>query len=73
MKPLSNSDYALVLRLLYALSNTKGQSIKECENARKAALLYKKLRKKDSMFIDEMFEDLLVNKKMMYPDAFAEV
>ena len=25
------------------------------------------------MFIDEMFEDLLVNKKMMYPDAFAEV
>lgn len=25
------------------------------------------------MFIDEMFEDLLVNKKMMYSAAFAEV
>ena len=25
------------------------------------------------MFIDEMFEDLLVNKKMMYGDAFVEV
>ena len=25
------------------------------------------------MFIDELFENLLVEKKMMYPDAFVEV
>ena len=48
MKQISNSDYALALRLLYALSNTKGQTIREKENARKASLLHKKLLRKNA-------------------------
>ena len=47
MKQLSNSDYALALRLLYALSRTKGQTLRERENARKAFVLHKKLVKRD--------------------------
>lgn len=47
MRHVSNSDYSRILRLLYALSGTKGETIREKENARKAALLYKKLKKKD--------------------------
>ena len=47
MKLISNSDYALALRLLYALSQTKGVSIREKENARKASLLHKKLSRKN--------------------------
>jgi len=45
--PISNTDFKSVLRLLDALSRTKGDSIRERENARKAKLLHKKLRKKD--------------------------
>jgi len=47
MKQLSNSDYALALRLLYALSKKRGENLKERENARKATLLYRKLVRKD--------------------------
>ena len=47
MKQLSNSDYALALRLLYALSLTRGASIREKENARKAAVLHRKLKKRE--------------------------
>ena len=48
MKCLSNADYALALRLLFALSKTKGQTLRETENARKAYLLHKKLIKRDA-------------------------
>lgn len=47
MKAISNADFASVLRLLEALSLARGSTIRERENARKAALLAKKLRKKD--------------------------
>ena len=46
MKQVSNSDFDKILRLLGALSKTKGTTIRERENARKAALLYKKLSKR---------------------------
>lgn len=46
MIAISNSDFAKLLRLLYALSKTKGTSLRERENARKAHLLHKKLSKK---------------------------
>ena len=45
MKQISNADFASVLRLLDALSNTKGDSIREREAARKAKLLSKKLKR----------------------------
>ena len=48
MKQVSNNDYTAILRLLCALSNTKGESVKERENSRKAYLLHKKLVKKES-------------------------
>lgn len=47
MKQVSNSDFYKALRLLYALSTTRGETIREKENARKAFLLYRKLKKKD--------------------------
>ena len=47
MKQLSNADYASVLRLLDSLSRRKGLNLKEKEDARKATLLARKLRKKD--------------------------
>jgi len=47
MKQISNADFASVLRLLDALSRTKGDSRREREDARKAALLTKKLKRKD--------------------------
>ena len=47
MREVSNNDYSLILRLLFALSNTKGGTIREKENARKASLLYKKLIKRN--------------------------
>lgn len=47
MKQLSNADYSSVLRLLEALSLTRGATVKEKEDARKAALLKKKLKRKD--------------------------
>lgn len=46
MKQLSNTDFNAVLRLLDALSRTKGDTIRERENAREAALLTRKLKKK---------------------------
>ena len=45
MKSISNADFSLTLRLLDALSRTRGDSVRERENARKAALLTKKLRR----------------------------
>lgn len=48
MKQVSDSDYSKILRLLYALSKTKGASIREKENARKAALLHRKLTRKEA-------------------------
>ena len=47
MKQLSNADFYSVLRLLDALSLARGSTVKERENARKAALLAKKLKRKD--------------------------
>ena len=47
MKQLSNTDYNLALRLLYALSKTNGATVKERENARKAYVLHKKLKRKE--------------------------
>jgi hypothetical protein len=47
VKTVSNTDFKAVLRLLDALSRTKGETVREKENARKAWLLAKKLRKKD--------------------------
>lgn len=48
MKLISNSDFYSILRLLYALSRTKGDTVREKENARKAALLHKKLSKREA-------------------------
>ena len=48
MKQVSDSDYSKILRLLCALSKTKAESIREKENARKAALLYRKLTRKEA-------------------------
>ena len=47
MKQISDADYASVLRLLEALSLARGSTVREKENARKAALLKKKLQRKD--------------------------
>ena len=47
MRQISNKDYTLALRLLYELSQTKGQTIREKENARKAYILHRKLTKND--------------------------
>ena len=46
MKEISNADLQSVLRLLDALSRRKGTTVREKEDARKAALLSKKLKKK---------------------------
>ena len=46
MKQVSDNDYKKILRLLYALSKTKGENVREKENSRKAYLLHKKLVKK---------------------------
>ena len=47
MKQVYDSDYSKILRLLHALSKTTGQTVKERENARKAFLLHRKLKRKD--------------------------
>ena len=47
MKQLSNSDYALALRLLHALSQTRGETRRERENARKAYVLLRKMKRKE--------------------------
>jgi len=48
MKQISNADFQTVLRLLDKLSLARGTTVKERENARKAALLVKKLRRNES-------------------------
>ena len=48
MKQVSDSDYKMILRLLYALSTTKGGCVRERENSRKAYLLHKKLVRKET-------------------------
>lgn len=45
MKQISNADYASVLRLLEALSLARGSTLREKENARKAALLVRKMKR----------------------------
>lgn len=47
MKQLSNTDFYSVLRLLESLSRRKGLTVREKEDARKAALITKKLKRKD--------------------------
>ena len=47
MKQISNADFQTVLRLLNELSLARGSTVKERENARKAGLLVKKLKRKD--------------------------
>lgn len=47
MKQLSNADFYSVLRLLESLSRRKGLTVREKEDARKAALLTKKPNRKD--------------------------
>jgi len=47
MKQISNADFASALRLLESLSRRKGLNVREKEDARKAALLTKKLKRKD--------------------------
>jgi hypothetical protein len=46
MKQLSNADYASVLRLLESLSRRQGSNIREKEDARKAALMARKMKRK---------------------------
>ena len=46
MIPISKADFSSVLRLLDALSRRPGLNIREKEDARKAALLSKKLKRK---------------------------
>ena len=46
MIPISNADFASVLRLLDSLSRRKGSNLREKEDARKAALMVKKLKRK---------------------------
>ena len=47
MKSISNTDFKAALRLLDSLARTKGETVRERENARKAGLLVKKLKRKD--------------------------
>jgi hypothetical protein len=46
MRQISNADYSSVLRLLDSLSRKQGTTVREKEDARKAALLSKKLKRK---------------------------
>lgn len=48
MKSISNADFRSVLRLLEALSLARGTTVKEKENARKAALLARKLKRNEN-------------------------
>lgn len=47
MIPVSNADFHSVIRLLDKLSLARGTTVKEREDARKAWLLVKKLKRKD--------------------------
>ena len=57
MKQISNADFQAVLRFLDVLSLARGSTIKERENARKAALLAKKLKRKDESRIHQNITD----------------
>lgn len=46
MKTLSDSDYALVLRLLKHLSSLRGETIKDKNMARKAGLVVRKMERR---------------------------
>lgn len=46
MKQISNADFSSALRLLDSLSRRPGSNLREKEDARKAALLSRKLKKK---------------------------
>ena len=46
MKQISNADFKAVLRLLDTFSLARGETVRERENARKAGLLSKKLKRK---------------------------
>lgn len=46
MKQLSNADYASVLRLLESLSRRQGTTVREKEDARKAFLMVRKMKRK---------------------------
>lgn len=48
MRHISNSDYHQALRLLWHLASMKGNTLKESEASRKAALLAKKWERKDA-------------------------
>ena len=48
MKQVSNADFQAVLRLLDTFSLARGTAIRERENARKACLLARKLRRNES-------------------------
>lgn len=47
MYQISNTDYATMLRTLRAFCETKGTTIREQEDRRKAALLRRKLERKN--------------------------
>lgn len=46
MYRISNTDYALLLRLLRCFAETKGNTLRESEQRRKALLLRRRLEKK---------------------------
>lgn len=47
MKHLSNSDYALTIRLLRHLSTNRGESLRDKEMSRKAGLMVRKMEKRN--------------------------
>lgn len=47
MKHLSDSDYALTLRLLRHLSQNRGVNVKDKEMSRKAGLMVRKMEKRN--------------------------
>ena len=57
MKQLSHADFQAVLRLLDTLSLARGSTVRERENARKAALLARKLKRNDESRIHKNLQD----------------
>ena len=57
MKQISNADFQAVLRLLDTLSLARGATVRERENARKAALLARKLKRNDESRIHKNLQD----------------
>lgn len=54
MRQLSNADYDLVIRLLRHLSTMRVSGRTDCEARRKAALLVRKLKKRDDGRLDKV-------------------